>query len=393
MASWLAFALLASASALWSLKPEASFTAGLNLTLVVVSIGTLAALLPRLPASVRVLVGGWTILGFLTGLLITLGDILSGHSLMAWLLQLFDLTGQGGHTWVRRTHGTIVKIAPEFSNWNIAGANVLLWPVLLLMSVVQGGRWWKALTIACIVLVAGMTFSSVHETSVVALGVGGAMFIVARLSRRVAIATLILGFATATALAVPVLTHTHSTLRLHHAAWVPQTLQARFVIWNHTAENVRHAPLIGIGAHCTKYWRLSAAIPRQKTDHWQIPTVDNHAHNFFLQIWFELGALGALVFGIAGIVSLRSLARMKAVAQPFAMATTAVGLTLCSATWNLWHLWLIAAFGIAVTLLALGNAIAGETPGVSFREVWLPKRRLRTSADRSTKQLANRGRI
>lgn len=202
------------------------------------------------------------------------------------------------------------------------------------------------------------------------------MFALTRYSRRTALGLLALGFTAAIVLVLPVLSYAHTTLRLYHAPWVPRTLQARFVIWNYTVESARANPFFGIGAHGTKYWRVRAAPPPMAKDHWQPPTVDNHAHNFFLQVWFELGALGSLLFALAGLATLSTVARMNAHAQPYAAAAAGVAITVCSATWNLWHLWLVATLGIGMALLALGNGLATSSRigTVSFREVWLPAR-------------------
>lgn len=373
---WVAFGIFATCSAVWALSARASVEAGVDLVFVVLTVGTLVLIWSRLGERTATLISGWTAIGFVISLAISYGDLVGGNVLTAWFLEHFDVTGRGGATWVRRNAGSIVAIAPELWNWNVAGANLLLWPMLLLMTLVGDGRFWKAMLLVCSLLAVAVTLQSVHATSLIALGVGAVLFVLAKSYPRTAVGLVMTGFVVSAVAVAPLVTYAHSTLRLHHATWVPRTLQARFVIWNHTAEQIPQAPLIGIGANSTKYWRLRNEIARKRTGHWQDSTVNNHAHNYFLQAWFELGALGALLFTAAGLSTLKLISSMQSRAQPFAVATAGTAMTMFSATWNLWHLWLVAAVGIGMAFLTLGNTLAAQRLDrrVLFHQLWLPER-------------------
>ena len=374
VALWIMFALLALSSGVWSLSARASAEAGLNLILVIIGASVLVALWARLSEGTAILIGGWTAIGFVVSLAIVLIDMANGSVLVGWFLEHLDVSGHGGATWVQRSRGAIVSIALEFWNWNIAGVNLLFWPMLLLISLVERSLLWKGLALAAVLLTVAATLLSVHATSSIAILVGTALFVLSRAYPRAAVGLLMAGFTIAAVAVIPIATYAHTGLRLHHASWVPPTLQARIVIWKHTAEQVLKAPIVGIGANSTKYWRLRhETVPKVK-DHWQEPTVNNHAHNYFLQVWFELGALGCLLFTAAGLSTLRLIPTMQTGAQPYAIATAGAAITMFSATWNLWHLWLVATLGIALALLVLGNTLAAPRAldRVAFHQIWLP---------------------
>ena len=96
-----------------------------------------------------------------------------------------------------------------------------------------------------------------------------------------------------------------------------------------------------------------------------------------LQIWLELGAVGAGLLIIAGLMILRDISRMNPDAAPFGYATAAMVFIQSVATWDLWHVWVQAAFVMAFCMLFLGNRIVAVTTksgSVRFAEIWLPDR-------------------
>ena len=138
-------------------------------------------------------------------------------------------------------------------------------------------------------------------------------------------------------------------------------MAARFYIWKFTADAVAERPLTGIGARGTRVLqqrlyaegRLDAANRYSKRP-------GRHAHNAFLQVWLELGALGAglvLALGLAGLWQLSRLSDpgMRAGLALFAAccATAAVG-------WGIWQTWLLASFVFAWSLLAVADARPDE---------------------------------
>jgi O-antigen ligase len=93
-----------------------------------------------------------------------------------------------------------------------------------------------------------------------------------------------------------------------------------------------------------------------------------HAHNVYLQTWYELGAIGAVLFMALGLGVLRSIAHVPTTLLPYALASFAAASIVGAFSWGMWQAWFMAGFGIAavltVTSLELAARRTGMAPGV-----------------------------
>jgi O-antigen ligase len=88
-------------------------------------------------------------------------------------------------------------------------------------------------------------------------------------------------------------------------------------------------------------------------------SIASHAHNSFLQTWFELGAVGALLLMMAGLGLLWQIRRLDPDLQPFAYAIFATAGPYLVASYGMWQIWYVALFGLIAVLFAIGqNAMA-----------------------------------
>lgn len=374
--SWLAFAFFAGLSSLWSLAPAASLSAGANLVVLITAIAVLMVLWGSLSPAVSTLLGGWFAIGIAIGITVLLVDVATSNTVVTWLLRYFDVTGKGAISMTQRLDGHVIGVAPDILNWSIAGMNILVWPSLLLIATLADGKWGALLSAGLVTIAVVTTIGSQHETSILALIVGLILFVLARLSARVAIRLLATGVVAATMLVLPLMQYAHDGLALHRAPSIPPSLQHRFIIWNKTAEHVALQRWNGIGANATKTWSAAMAKSLEVPNEW--PAVSSHAHNYFLQVWFELGFAGALLLCCAAVASVLTIGRLSPPARPYAAATAAVSITMCSATWSVWHMWLPAVIGLAGCVLALASRLVlarqngMEVPG--FSSIALPRR-------------------
>ena len=83
-----------------------------------------------------------------------------------------------------------------------------------------------------------------------------------------------------------------------------------------------------------------------------------HAHNIFLQTWYELGAVGAVLFSAIGAVAWALLSRRPAALQPYAFASFVSAVLIGAFSWGMWQTWFMAAYAIWVMLLALALEVA-----------------------------------
>jgi O-antigen ligase len=82
----------------------------------------------------------------------------------------------------------------------------------------------------------------------------------------------------------------------------------------------------------------------------------SHAHNLYLQAWFELGAIGAILLAIAGAIILMQITLLPAAAQPFAAATFAAFALIGAFAWGMWPAWFMCAVALLPIYLCVAAA-------------------------------------
>jgi len=234
-------------------------------------------------------------------------------------------------------------------NRNLALLNVFLWPALLLLRARRTQPWLAGA--ALIALTATAAFNSEHESSMIALVVGCLILVGMTVAPTVSRVLVVAAWFAATMLIVPAANFAHDT-GLHRADWIPETARNRIVLWNVTADRLHRAPILGIGIGSTKPLdeEAAASAPLEPGDTYAQRT-GRHAHNIFMQTWYELGAIGAVLLLVIGLIALRAMARLPSADQPFAFASFASTMVLAAFTWGIWQPWFICAFGLWTVLL------------------------------------------
>lgn len=220
----------------------------------------------------------------------------------------------------------------------------LLWPVVA--ANISQGAAQKALAAALLVFAAFLSLQFEQASAAVGFAAGAVAFVLTYLAPRL---FLLLGsfglavwmvaapFATPLIIALPNLTDT-----------APLSWAARAAIWRYTCERILEQPWIGHG--------LEAG--RAVTDHVSIRGLDMrgvpiHPHSASLQVWFETGAVGAVLAAVliayAGSRAARAFAsdRVGAAAIGAMLATLGV---MANVGWSLWQEWWTATLLLAVAL-------------------------------------------
>lgn len=261
---------------------------------------------------------------------------------------------------------TIQSVRTYVLNRNIGVLNLLFWPVMLI-AVNEAERLKDLKSKFCVY---GLffatfcaTFLSVHKTSKIALLFACAVFILSKLSKRAALSAITVVWLLATLAVVPAarIAYDHG---LQNSTVLAGSARARIVIWNFEAKQIPDAWLFGRGINSVIYYDqiqgptatvVPGELSAQRNGH--------HSHNIYLQIWYELGAIGALLFSVAGLLILRRIASMTARSFPFAIATFASAIGIMAFSWGLWQHWYFAAVCMSAALLALAqSAGAKSTP-------------------------------
>jgi O-antigen ligase len=150
---------------------------------------------------------------------------------------------------------------------------------------------------------------------------------------------------------------------LHEVSWLPSSYRARVIIWDYTAEQVIAHPLFGVGARSTRILRQEQASTVEKPEGFVFSrSLGQHAHDLFLQTWFELGAVGAILIAIAGAAVIMRIRFLPIRAQPFAAATFTAFAGIAAFAWDMWQTWWMAAVGLAALYLCLGAAATHARP-------------------------------
>ena len=265
-------------------------------------------------------------------------------------LQPADLKPAVFFTW---KDNYLQSISPEDLTRNMTDAALFLWPAIMAAL----GVWWRLGRPIALVLVAAATATimcSRHASSQLALLVGFAAFALSCLSLRWAWRTMVAAWF-GVCLAVLPLVFLAYKAELHEAVWLYLSARHRVIIWNYTAEKTLESPWYGIGANQTYLLgpSLEADIPDFKTNP-LARTLSIHAHNIYLQTWFELGLAGALLLAAAGFFLLRAIRDLGPRLQPYGFATFASCAAMVATSYGMWQVWLVTSLGLTAVLFALG---------------------------------------
>ncbi|MGV1014276.1 MAG: O-antigen ligase family protein [Methyloceanibacter sp.] len=265
----------------------------------------------------------------------------------------------------------IVASEVKYINMSVFNQNATLlmlhlWPGLLILSALKTLRRRLLSIVLFLMVLVGALLVSDHESSQIALLGSTLVLILARswprpVTRGLA-ALWCLGFV----LVLPFNFFAYQA-ELHLAEPLPSSYKARVIIWEYTAERVLENPVFGIGVSST------AIMTRQAVDAAKLSTPEeqpegfvykrttaHHAHNIFLQSWYELGAVGAVLLAIAGALIVLRIDLLPPQAQPFAAATFAAFALIASFAWGMWQTWFMCAIALVPLYLAVAAATARE---------------------------------
>ncbi len=254
-------------------------------------------------------------------------------------------------------NGEIVRIAAFGLNHNVAVMLLALWPAILcIVTKFAGPTRWIGVAALLLATVTAVLLSE-HDSSKAGLILSVLAFAAALAWPIWTQRAVWAGWCLAFVLVVPLTTLAYKA-ELHHADWLDYSAKARVVLWAYTAEQIPAAPILGIGASSTRKMdldrqeRLEAIEAKPKG-----ATLDRragaHAHNAFLQTWYELGAVGVILFMAAGAAVIGSVGRLPRPTQSYILAHVAAFLTVVAFGWGMWQSWLMALAGLASLYAAL----------------------------------------
>lgn len=347
----LAFALFVAValfSVFWSPTPEVSLRHGLSFAVTVFAGLTIVGVAGQLDARGIKTVRYWVLFGGAASWMFLLGEMMGDATLTRWLLGLFGKT-------LPKSNAT------AYLNAGLAVAAAYVWIWIYTIRV----RFSLAAAAAGFALTLFVLAQSEADSALVAVVAAMAAFSLGAFlpKRAPAIAAGVIALGIIFAPFIPFvfpdpLTDNPLTTRMSHSA------QHRLYIWRNVAEKVAEHPVIGHGFDTVrsfygdedKVWvRFGGENPDLFWHNWFEP-IPLHPHNIALQVWAELGALGAGAYLAVLLVILAQVARSLAgrMARASAIATFTAVLTMALISFGAWQSWWMAAqWLIAATAVAI----------------------------------------
>ncbi|HKB00401.1 MAG TPA: O-antigen ligase family protein [Methyloceanibacter sp.] len=356
MAALIAIALYAALSAAWAVDPRAALATGALFAGATVATFAAATAIPSLDpgqvrrASLAFVAGVCCATLFVTIELVTDGALTRGVMNAVSILQPHDTKR------VRIEDGRVTDMRLAELNLNVSIVAFMLWPGLLAVSALVRDPRRRLLRGLYLIALTVPIFLSEHDSSQIGVIASALILPLAWVNARAVIRGLALAWCLGFVLVLPLAFLAYKAA-LHRADWLPTSAQARIIIWEYTAERVLERPLLGIGADSTPAARAKSAMPAEKPKGFVLArTTGHHAHNLFLQSWYELGLLGAILAAVAGAATALRILLLPEPAQPFGAAAFTLFAVMAAFAWGMWQVWLVAAVGLLALYLLMTAA-------------------------------------
>lgn len=358
----LAFAGWALVSAAWSAdRPESVSKAALVALLAVAAGWAGWAVKEARPDQLRQAARA-ALIAFAAGLVYLLAEELTQHGIKRLVFNFLPFMRPDKKHSVGEVE--VLAVAGYITNRNMAAMMLALWPMVLIAWLQIDRRKRLAAVLALVGLSAGTLVLSWHDTSAIALVLSLMVLGLTFAWPKLGLSVVAAGWVMATLLVVPLASWAAHGAKLHSASWLPHSARHRIVLWAYTAEQVQVRPLTGVGAAATK------AIDARRGPRTEVMPgtmfqwrSGPHAHNIYLQTWYELGAIGAALLCAMGLAVITVLSRLPRLAMPFSAAAMTTAAVMGAFSWGLWQPWFLAAFAVGAVLMAIAMELARAEQG------------------------------
>lgn len=350
-AGTVAFLLWSALSALWSITPERSLEISLSNTGTVT--GAIVLCLYTAGAGTLAIrrIGTAALAGIAIATILVLVEL----STMAALNRL----AHGNRLPVEQ-----VSIFRNYLNGSSAVFVMMIWPVTAALGLTGRPKLAAGAGVALFVL----SFSAAASVAALAALAGAGAGIIAAFRPR--LYHLLFGASVvAAALLMPLVTDilpqpVTSTTEMK----VDPSTNHRLRIWNFATERITERPLLGWGLDSSRAIPGGAELVPMlhlredgKEVTYSEQNLPLHPHNIFLQVWLELGAIGALFTAAALLAVVREVARTEGAVLRFSSAgALAAAIAFSGLSYSPWQSWWLCTMMFALALLGACRGAPGQ---------------------------------
>jgi exopolysaccharide production protein ExoQ len=236
---------------------------------------------------------------------------------------------------------------------------LLVWPLGLLLVGAGRPRLGVAVAVLGILVLAGGDSSSSRMALAVALVAAAAAALSARLGRLV-----LTGLVLVAVVGMPLLARSlpSPAETYQNWTWVPNSAHHRLTIWTFTGARIAEKPVLGWGMEASRSMpggedeiRVTrTAADGRKLDSLLEQMLPLHPHNGILQVWLELGGIGAM---LAAAILIRighctCADRLNRWQRAAAAGTFATAFMVSAISYSLWQSWWQSSLWLTVAILA-----------------------------------------
>lgn len=129
------------------------------------------------------------------------------------------------------------------------------------------------------------------------------------------------------------------------------TVLPRIELWTFVSQKILLHPLLGYGLEAGRFLPLD-----DMTQKYFGGAFMHHPHNGILQVWFEMGALGAVLLALGWGLLVAMVGKTSASVQSYVLAGLVCALVVSTVSHGLWQTWWVSALVILPVFYAIAKA-------------------------------------
>lgn len=146
--------------------------------------------------------------------------------------------------------------------------------------------------------------------------------------------------------------------KLDEAPWLFASARHRVIVWADIAGQIVENPWRGVGIDGGQTIEMLYR-EKLKTGEAELKNgftrIARHAHNIYLQTWYELGVVGALLLGVIGWMSARTIATLPSRDVGYLAAFMFGAMAGLAASYSPWQPWILALLPLTAVTFVVGR--------------------------------------